>query len=648
MSKNTLIELSRCSIRVGHHQETQLTCSNSYLASVCEEGINVFDYSYNLRCTDKQIDHLRYYIPVSKISPTTGLFKKFNFKSGMKNSQMTEMVLDPALWPHNDQLMEEATKYMIACWSPAGFMQNSDHVLAVLNCVGNVNIYAQNLQRWSNVFNLSSLVKKQFPEHFKVEHNFDSIRKAAHALVTHSICWASEKNDDNSCYFVTAQRNATILFWCLQPGETNIKGNYMGKFDSNFGEIVNMNWIHKTKTEFLLLCSEIKGQLVAYNCKVVNNKISVCEKHVMWEHPDHMFVKSIHFFYIDHFLIIVFNKNRHVIFQVYDKDMLCIAQDIRKLNDYRVTDFVNSPDGLLVSTVNGNIYKIKVDIINDTLNVDITTMVVLDIASSMELYSMCLTKNNLIYILGMVDRKIKLRKEPDFIDIIFTTTEKDLDHIIDIILNNTSRKLTDFWDCIELLRYKIHKTKRMPELDYNQLYSDAENDVYKLKIYFMLLVFYTELGVMKNYYLKMPETSIEYVKEKLLVHHAVSLIHKIEDSYHTNGVWNAKEIEYITGAKKYLEFFCRKNKRNINDLVKTSIFDKIKSNFSYTCQCCDNEIEEFTCKEGHLNMLCSLSFTPILSDEYLFCKICDMTARTDLGILKPLCVVCDFRLYRYH
>lgn len=646
MNKNTVIELSRCCIRVSHHQETQLSCSNSYIASLCEEGINVLNYSHNLLCPDKQIDHLRYYIPVSKLSPVTGLFKKFTLES-ITDSEMTEMVLDPTLWPHNKQLMEEATRYINVSWSPAGFMQNSDHVLAVLNSVGNVSFYIQNMHKWIEAFDLSSLVTMQFSEKPKVENNFDSIRKAAHSLATQSICWAPQINDDKSCYFVTVQRNGSILFWSLHPDKTNIQGKYLGIFDSGMGEIVNISWIHETESEFLLFCSEIRGKLKAFKCKIENNEVSVIEKYEIWIHIDQMCVKSILSFKINHYFIIVFSKNRHLIFQVYDEKMSLITQEIRKLNNYRITDILKSPDGLLVSTVNANIHKVQIDIVNNKLNIVTTVMEFVGITPSMELYSMCLTNNNLIYIIGMVDRKIKLRKEPDYIDIVFATTESNLENIMDTLLNNSSRKLTNLWDCIELLRYKIRKTKKMPELDYKELYNDGKSDVYKLKVYLMLLIFYTELGAMKNYYIKMPETSIDYVKEMLLVHHAISLICNVENNYHKNGMWSNNEQEYIIGAKKYLEFYCRKYKKNLDDLVNTSIFKDIKSNMSYTCQSCDKALEGFTCKDGHINMTCSLTFTPIISEDYLFCKACNITARTDVDILKPLCVFCDFRLYQY-
>lgn len=644
--ENAIIQLSRCPIHVNHHEESRISWSNNYLMSQMKQGISVFDYSHNIRCKDKQIDFCRYFIRVSQAGPATGLFTQSLWKKGLDNYDMTELVLDPVLWPHNKKLMEEATSVSSAKWSPSDFMQNSTHVLAVVNCAGNVDIYAQTMNTWSLVLDLSSLVKKRYPECLHNKDDLVNIKKSTYAMATQAICWAPEMNDNNSCHLVTAQKNGNILFWSLVPNENYIQGDYLGMFESDL-DFYDILWIQKTKNKFMLLCSEVMGQLIVFDCEIVDQKFNLITTQNLWPDNDQMSVKFIQTMNYCNKCILTFSKNRHLIVQMTDENMNPISQFIKNINDFRITAIVNSPSGLIVTTVNSKVYRVCIKVINDSLNVDIKFIEIKDISPTRELYSLSISKNNALWALGMADRRMSYKKEPCLVEIVFATLEINLVNVIDIILNNPTRKLTDYWDCLELLRYTIHKYKKMPEINYNKLYIEAESDVYKLKLYLVLLIMYTELGAMKNYYMTMPEKSEEYIRERLLVCQAVNVINKLGERQSGNIVLDNFDIECFNGAKNYLEFFCQKHKRSLESLVNIDTVNEFKSDVKYICQCCNEELDGFTCKNNHLNMFCSLTFTPILSEDYLFCKICNVTARLELCSQAPLCVFCDFRLCKY-
>ncbi|CAH1640970.1 unnamed protein product [Spodoptera littoralis] len=344
-------------------------------------------------------------------------------------------------------------------------------------------------------------------------------------------------------------------------------------------------------------------------------------------------------------IIFITSKHRHLLVQAIDYDGNILSQYLNNINDHRISDIIYTCDGIYVAGVNVTIYKVNVTLSDANLNVDLVPVVIKNPYPLYELYSLRFSPNNLICALAMVERKVQARKEALKLEIIFICKEMKPESMLDTLLSNPMKKLTHYWDYIELLRFQITKLKWRPKLDFNELYLSGAQDIYKLKIYLIFLTYISGLKkVLRLVDVALPETSTDIVKEKILYLHAKQLLDNLYTKCQNEGQLNDLDMESLYGTKKYLEYYAKKYKTD-NELDQ-NVLNALENSCDYVCQCCDEKIEGFTCKSGHLNMFCMATFTPICSDNYLMCQCCNATSRADLEIENPICVFCDLYLIK--
>lgn len=638
MGQDTFYELTRRSIPVTKNTGTSLSGRDSVVTVRTDKGMNFFDFSYNLHCLYRGLDLFEFSIPSPKNSPADSLCKSKFINNEMKNYDYTEMLVDSSFWPHNNALTEEMTHIIKSAWSPPNFIDNKS-VLAVLNNIGGVEMLIQQQYQFKSVLDMSTYCKKSL-EHNPSPKTFEELKTSVYTVEACCICWAPKLNSDRSCYFVTAQKDGCIVFWQIFETQPPI---LKARVKTCLSIIRNMLWIPRTDTTFWLVCANILGQVNVFVMQIINGDINLMHPHLLWEYKDRMV--ACHLQYINHKegLILLYSKHRHMIVQVVDNNCRVVTEHMDNINDYRITNIKAGIDGYYLSTINVKIYKLEIGLLAQTLNVELSPVNLKDSYSTCELYSLCFSNTGTFLILGMMDRKHLCRKEPLKVDVIYLSTDSKLNSIMTLFINKPIEKLTNYWDCIEALRYNIFKTRSMPVLDYDALYRQGSNDICKLKIYMIMLTLYSNLRklalIASDFTL--PELSVEKVKEKILFLHAQSNIGSLYKKYEKSHELTNLEKESLFGSISYLEY-CAKNYKS-EVIVDQNIlkFGKEK-NFEYPCQSCDSNISEgFMCSNGHLSMYCMLSFVPITGDDYLVCKCCDTTARTDLNMDKLLCVFCD-------
>lgn len=635
MGRHTFYELTRRSIPLTKNDGMFLSWRDSVINVRTDKALHFFEFTYNLECLEKDIDLLEISIPCPRESPAEALCKSKFINSEMKNYDYTEMILDSSFWPHNKPLAQEMTNVSMSAWSPPYFIENKS-LFAVLNNVGGVEIFMQQQHSWASILSLSSYILDSL-EYNKAPKNFEELKTAVYIVASSSICWAPTLNSDQSCYFVTAQKNGMILIWKIFKSEAVLKG----KIQSNMSEIKHMLWIPRSEIRVWLICADVVGKISNFEIEIASDDINLLQSYVLWEHKDRMIASYLNHIIIDDNIVFFFSKHRHFVVQILDENCNISSQFTDNVNDYKITDITNSLDGYYLATINMKIYKLHISVSGDTIAVDLLPVQLKESYPTYELYGLCFSNTNTLCALGMIDRRLLCRKEVLKIDIVIVSTESKLEAIMPTFMNNPTEKLTDYWDCIEALRYKINKTKRMPgKVDFKSLFAEASNNIYKLKIYLILLIFFTNMRKLARMCsdVSLPELSLEKVKEKILLLHAQSTIEMLFKKYKEDGILSSSENESFCGCIKYLEYYSKKHKTDI--VMDNETLGVMTTNVKYQCQSCDDVVEGFTCKSGHLNMYCMLSLTPITGDEYLVCKCCGFTARTDITV-NPLCVFCD-------
>uniref|UniRef100_A0A2A4IZU7 Transcription factor IIIC 90kDa subunit N-terminal domain-containing protein n=1 Tax=Heliothis virescens TaxID=7102 RepID=A0A2A4IZU7_HELVI len=647
MTQETYFELAKRPIPIIKNESSRIKWRNSVITVLTNKRIHFLKYAFNLECLERHIDFNEYSMVSPRNSPATDVCNAKFLKSGMRNVDYTEMIVNSAFWPHNPALTQEMTSAVMVKWSPLNKIKG-ESVLAVLNNIGGVEFLKEQLCEWTSILNLSPYILKVL-EYNKAVASFEELKEAVYILETSAICWATEFNPNNSCYFVTAQKNGTVLFWQLFDNMDYVK--VRGRIETNMKDITAIKWVPKSENSFFLICADVLGQIYAYDMQIESENISLVNGIPLWPHKDRMIAISLKYTIINDHIVFLCGKHRHLVVQAIDNKGKILSEYVNNINDHRITDICYTEDGIYLSTVNVKIYKINIVIENSKLNVILTQLHLKDPYSTYELYSLQFSRNNVVCALAVTDRKVLSRKEAYRLDVIFISTESKLESMLPTLLNNPTKKLTYYWDCIELLRFQMNKLRILPKLDFCELYEEAKQDLYKLKIYFILMIYFTNMRKVLRIHteITLPETSKDIVRERILYLHAKALLNNLCNKFKKEGNLNYLDMETLQGSKKYLEFYSKKYRTEIglDDVVRThpQLFSR-ENKCEYVCQGCDEKLEGLTCKDGHLNMFCMVTFTPIMSDDYLYCRCCGSTARSDLENGNVLCVFCDLYLIK--
>lgn len=649
MNQNILFEIHRRSITINKIEESTISWQKNVLAVRHDKGIQMYEFSHNLECIDKNIDCSEIHVPTTKTSPAEKLFSGQVFDRYTPNMLYTDMLLEPAMWAHNPTMLDDLVNISHFSWSPVGFIQNNESALAILNNVGQVDIIAPKENRWVNVFNLSPYLSHSL----KIQASMSPqiLKQEAFKVSICAMSWAPVLNPNRTCFFVTAQKDGSLYFWCIQNIDLDVKASLIGETKCECFEINSILWVPKTNTEFWLICPDVTGEIIGFECSFENNCIIHKNENNLWPHKDKMIAHNLNYFTIDNKYVLIYSKHRHLIVQVLDKSLRILVQYVKNVNDYRIKNITNTLDAFYISTSNCEIFKIDVYLMDTKLDVVITKQEVKekDLGTSYEMLGAVFSPNKIICAMIMFNRQIWYRKLRNRIETCFMTTENTMDNVFSVLLDNPTKSLLNYRDCLNLLRYRTMKLKELPSADYDKLYQDGHTDVYKMKLYLICLILHNKLKSIMNISMEppLPETSIEKVKDFILLNHATKTINNLYEILNENG-HTEFQIECFNGCKMFIEDYCERNERKVQSVLHLDLIRFVTESEILICQCCDEQLNRFSCKEGHLNMFCSLTFTQINSDEYLVCKACNATARSELYTIDPMCVFCDLYLQKIY
>ncbi|XP_023948186.2 uncharacterized protein LOC112053118 [Bicyclus anynana] len=642
-----LYEISRKSINFNTYEETNITWTNSVLTVRGNKDLFLLEYSYNLHSLHKGIDFKESTVTCNTNPVSSDYLNKY-VSRGLKNMELVEMISNSAFWPHSKALMRELTIFTSYHWSPFYLLSENDTLLATVNSVGNVDFFAPRKHAWYSVLDFSTQVAPHLTENLKkLSENpktFEDVKETVYSIETSSVCWASELNEDNSCYFVTAQRSGDILFWSIKYHHNNFEIDLCDTIKSSTDvEIIHMFWID-FEQKCLLVCSKENGEVILYECDVTKKKITVLNTHNVWSYKDKMITNYLHFQIINGKLLLFFNKLRHFVIQMYDKNLKLLSQNVQNVNDYKITSITKFKDLLYLTTVNMKIYKINYSIENDSLHVSLEGVEIKEPAPSYELYGLAVSPNGSLFALSMINRKHLLKKQKTMVEIVLLSFDSGCDADMIKIINNPTKKLTHIWDVIETVRCKTIKSKKLPERDYSLLLKD-DSDMYSLKVYLIVLKLHINLknSMAWSSSSLLSEKSVDVIKEKILMLQAFAQIHKLYANFKSNNSLYDFDHKCFAGSKNYLYYYCKKYGKNLNSLVTEDVLNITDLQFKYLCQWCEESLIDFSCKNKHTNMICTHSFTPIEND-YLFCKCCNATAKSELYDQNPTCIFCDLHL----
>ncbi|KAG7303430.1 hypothetical protein JYU34_011945 [Plutella xylostella] len=646
-------EISRYSIVLNKNIESGLTWGKTPLSVITDKGLNFLDFSSDVKCIEKKIDVVESQITCPKTSPASKLFTLEMTASPISNINYTQMLIDPTLWPHSHELMAEMASFISFEWSPPEFLFHNTSIVATLTNMGNMEFFVKRRLGWQSILCLSNSIDQHYdlkPSETCRATNASllEIKQGVQKLQTCAICWGPAA-DNSSCYFVTAQKNGDLLFWSISTEETELNAKYITTVSIDKSAVTTMKWINFKDQKFLLIYCNILGQLNTVLCEFSNGTIKLIKTNTLWNHEDRMVAKYITHTTVSDKLVILYTKHRHLVVQVLDDDQTVVSETFKNINDNRITSLQQKGHTFLLSTVNFKIYKVNISLSAQNISVDLSTFPIND-SNYYPVYDLDgfdMSNNGVMCALAMSDKRVASRKENLTVTIAFLCL--DINQMSQIALYKNCINLKHYWDYIELIRYYAVKLRMLPDIDLDKMCAPSKTHLFRLKFYLILLQLYTNLE--ENWIapkVTFPVTSIEEIKETIMYMQAQITVESLLTKYDKNNCKLERlDEETLVSAKMYLEYYCRKYKCNLGDIADISKLNRVSSDIILSCETCDQPLEGFVCKEGHANMFCSVTFTPIVSDDYLFCKRCNATARSELYSLKPKCIFCDFHLQKF-
>lgn len=637
-------EISRRSINVNNLDKINLSWNNSIITIRINKNLHMLELSSNLYSLEKKIEFIDSVITCSTNSPVPKKYLRQYVSNGVRNSELLEMMTNPALWPHNKQITKEMTDIVQFDWLPQDLIIHSERLLSILNSVGNVELYVQKRLKWDCIADISLLMNKYLLNENNTElpKEFDDLKQFVYKIETSAICWSPYSNNNNTCYFITAMRSVRLIFWLLTL-DNNISIQCCGEIEPAHSAIISkIYWVSLQNTFLLVTCNEL-GQIVAHDCSIGDNKMKNTQTKILWPHTDKMVPISFHYYLHDDKIIMLYNKHRHLIIQMFDRNIECLSQYVETVNDFKIVCITQNDNIFYLCTENVKMYTINICIEHNKLNVELNEIMIKDIYPGHELCSVAISKNKALFALAMVDQKVQHRKLQLKVHVVLMCAEAEFDANVAKIIYNPAKSLSNIWDQIEVLRLKTLKMKKLPIIDYKNLLKEGDSDVYKLKVYYVFLTLYFNLQkyIVKKRKGLLPEVSVDKIKTQILTFQAIKTLTSLHERHRDGKGLSEFDRQCLDGCKKFVQYYCDKYSKCINDLIPQNILNSVNGNVQYVCQCCDEDIVGFTCKYKHLNMFCSITFTPIVEDNYLVCKVCGMTAQYELRKQKPLCPLCD-------
>lgn len=636
MSNITLYEATHYSIILNKCCESTLTWGNSPLTVQTDKGLDVFEFSHDVVTYTRNMHFNVSCVPCPETIPCKSFFPSRLFKEKIPNQEYTRCVLDPNLWSHDENIAEKMICVYMFEWLQIG----QNNILVILTNAGSIEFLIRSRLGYLSIFNFTSMLEQR-NEIKKVKFtSLDYIYDLCKSVLASSFCWAL---NEETIYFVTAQRNGDILFWNLKYKD-DIDIIPSGKISTANEEIVKIVWItHNNKK--ILICSFLNGKVTAYEFDIINGEIKLLNEIILWKYEDNMPIKYMLYKKEGDNIILIYCKHRHLVIQLLDSQFIVIDSVLKNIDDYKIVGLIEWKGNYVVGTSNFHLALVTLNIRQSKLIVSYN-----DVHINSSLVKDCflerfdLSSNKVIWVFIVSSKNSKVQKYSKSIKLLFLHLGEEDQTEINLLLQNPSKNLANMSDCIEIMKFKANKYKILPNINYNLLFIESNEDIYKLKVYLILLILYKNRICIssKNINYNFPESSIDKIRDKIFIMQSLTMLKNISAIYNNSGTITEFQKEVYFGCKQYLELYCKKYKRNINNLFVDTLDMDI--NFKYICQFCDEELVGFACKHNHINQFCSVTFIPITDDKYLECRACGLTARYELFSEKPTCTLCDLPL----
>ncbi|XP_055623515.1 uncharacterized protein LOC129766943 [Toxorhynchites rutilus septentrionalis] len=441
-----------------------ISSSGDNYVIVTKGSTQILQLKYKHINEDGALNYILTRFECSKDKPTGQLASKEKDVYNLSNRlEKAIIMLDQTIVPNIATLN---INNVSASASPPGIFQDYNSCLvAHLTNIGQLTLqrYDKNRNEWNSYVDVSSAWIAHFYDN-SVFRDFKSLVPAVYEALITSFCWRDQAFR-HVAHFAIGTKSAKIAIYSLLSDSVRVQ--YLAQTSN---PVRNLKWITISEDRNLLLAGLLNGKIVLYSFKTLpdGDIYDFVQLNDIWADADDLTIGHIEY-EIDHSnqrLLVLIVKGTHLLAFVCSLHGEVRSVAIQNMNNFMITGLQQLFSyRYILCTLPGSMFCVEIKFIKTGQLVIEHTPIQTDLnTSKFSIYGVTASKNRACWLFVGYPSKsfdhLSLRTPTVIFFCKFSVQDP-----VRILLENPTLRMTDFYDCAEVIRYSGNRnTQTLGEL----------------------------------------------------------------------------------------------------------------------------------------------------------------------------------------
>ncbi|XP_025830492.1 uncharacterized protein LOC108741769 isoform X2 [Agrilus planipennis] len=451
------------------------TSEDGYLCIITNVGLYMFRFrGYMGNFLKKNPSFAKSFLKPSEFSISDNLgINADGFVDSIPRYDLYEVLLRSDIYPKlkvSDKCQPISVKF-----SPRGLTSKTYCAVAVLTNFGSLEIFIRRVhvnyvEEFICLCNISQCLINLFMINWKnVDYNepeaqLTELKKRVEMVTPISFTWSHliSIQDLSFCILVVGHEGA-LTFWKIISHESEIieNGLFLKRIEVPVGKITTLKWIQAEEDALLLVGDNLGKAIALCISDITEHSLSVSEEVMIYE-QDFIKINSFQVFRNEGYMYLFIIKGIHLLIVVLNQDGKLVDKSVISVDGYQITGLEHyEKDLYFVLCYSGALIQFKINLENEKLKI-LKKYIHLKIDFSIRRAQGLYISPNRVYIciVAPLYKLINLRKNKGIIKVL--TLKNCRKDPLQILLNNESGSICNYWDCLEVLRLNGLVEKKLP------------------------------------------------------------------------------------------------------------------------------------------------------------------------------------------
>ncbi|CAH1170360.1 unnamed protein product [Phaedon cochleariae] len=663
--------------KLSNHLNRNFACSFSdddRFFIITDVGIYILSLHGNVAYEFLDLCCTKHFLQVSDFAPCTNIDLDINtFHSELDKEDLYETLMGIEYSVKLKHAKPVDSAPLFAQWSPRE-IAGTDCMLAVLTNLHSLEIYMKFLDenevtQYILISNLSQEiidVEKEYwssAVRFSVAIKLQEFKKRVHMVTPTVFRWSHifQVNHENACAVFVGHINGDITAWLINHRSSDTrepsKLKCLGRYQTQLERLTTMYW-HKTSDHGgALFFGGIDGRLsVLHITNLHQTKATFDKEQLFWSEADNVKIDEISVLVHEKETFLLAVKQRVLMVYGIDHKGDCFDFKSIYIEDYYITGLCHFRNKILVLSLPGILTQLTISVANSEISFEEKNIPMRNDMTKYRTHGCFLTKNRVLFcVLAYPWDLHSFSKSKKYANV-FVYQNVSLNPF-DLLWNNETNSLVNYWDCFETLRLICMKEKQFPwsgippDINYDDL------PLIKLKtlrlIAKMSEMVFNLIPVVTNYEIK-PFVILHYLVEIKLV---IKRMKKLLSLLSSKKILTEFQMRSLCVQNFFLKEIVVRDilpkanvgKRFIEEIRSVmELANELQYPDMMRCVWCGEKILGPTCLPPHVDSRCSFSIMPILIMPAYKCPYCKCLAHKQIEKEEYpiICQYCDIYMER--